>query len=225
MKTIFHALVITTFAFTIGCVVIPDTFDANINITIRHVEEQADAFFDLVEGESTTSDEGVSSDKSSSLQRAIDFISPVQVVYAAETNSKISPRMKQIAASTKKRKPQVEAIKKTGAVGESNRGMLELVKPELITDKEKKNELQRILAAENKDRKALYQEVARLNKDQKMTVGAVEKVFAAKQIERAKKGELIQIPAAGEAFEKFKVSKIGKALGAQCKAKAWVKRP
>lgn len=225
MKKIFQALTLTLFVFTIGCVVIPDTFDANINITIRHVEEQADDFLDFVEGESATLDQEANANESSSLQRAIDFISPVQVAYAAEASGTSSPRMQQIAASMKKRFPQVAAIKKTGAVGESNRGMLELVKPDLISDTEKKNEVQRILAAENKDRKALYQEIARLNSDQKMTVGAVEKVYAAKRIQRAQSGDLIQVPDAGEEFDKFIATKVGKALGDQCKKNAWVKRP
>ena len=225
MKIFCRAFALAVFTLTIGCVVIPDTFDANINITIRHVEEQADDLLDFVEGESTTLEGDVDASNSSSLERAVDYLSPMHVTYAAESSSKNSPRMKQIAGSMKKRYPLVENIKKTGAVGESNRGFLELVKAELITETEKTNELQRIMAAENKDRKALYQEVARINSDQNMTIGTVEKVYAAKRIERAKKGDLIQIPKTGAAFDKFKASKTGKALGDQCKAGAWVKRP
>ncbi len=221
MKKTFHAFVVALAIMTIGCVVIPDTFDANINITIRHVEEQAEDLLDFVEGESDSLELDASSD-SSSLHRAFDAMKPT-VVYAAESSSNTSPRIKQIATSMKKRFPEVKAIKKTGAVGESNRGILELVKPELITDAEKKNVLQRILAAENKDRKALYQEVARVNKD--MTVGVVEKVYAAEYAERAGKGDLIQVPASGPEFDKFKATKIGKALGDQCKPNAWVKKP
>ena len=226
MKIFCRAFALAVFTLTIGCVVIPNTFDANINITIRHVEEQAEKLLDFVEGETDTlKGSDVGADNSSSLERAVDFLSPMQVSYAAETSTTTSPRMKQIAESMKERYPLVEDIKKTGAVGESNRGFLELVKPELITDTEKKNELQRIMAAENKDRKALYQEVARVNSDQDMTIGTVEMVYAEKRIERASKGDLIQIPEAGAAFEKFKASKAGKALGDECKAGSWVQHP
>ena len=225
MKIMLRAFALSLFALTIGCVVIPDTFDANINITILHVEEQADGLLDFVAGESDSLEGEAKANGTSYLQRTIDFMSPVQVVYAAEESTTTSPRMKQIAESMKKRFPKVEAIKKTGAVGESNRGMLELVKADLITDPEKKKELQSILDAENKDRKALYEEVARLNKDQNMTVATVEKVYANKRIERADKGELFQTPVAGAEFDKFKTSKVGKALGDNCKAATWVKVP
>lgn len=225
MKIIFRAFALAVFTLTIGCVVIPDTFDANINITIRHVEEQADNFLGFVEGDLSTLGGEASSNSTSSLHGAVDLFSPLQVVYASDEGTQTSTRMKQIAESMKKRFKLVEDIKKTGAVGESNRGLLELVKPELITIPEKKNELQRIMADENKDRKALHQEVARLNADQKMTTSTVEKVYANKRLERGKKGELFQLPAKGETFDKFKVSKMGKALGDKCIASAWVILP
>ena len=100
----------------------------------------------------------------------------------------------------------VEAAKKTGAVGENNRGFLEMIKPDAIADAEQRNNVQRVVAAENEDRKALYQEVARLNSDQNLTVGTVERIYAQKRLERAKSGEVFQLPPAGADFDAFAAS-------------------
>ena len=104
-------------------------------------------------------------------------------------------------------------------------GFLDLHKAELLTNAEEKNRVQRIIAAENADRKALYQEVARLNRDQNLSVSKVEKIYALEWFKRAKSGELIQLPKAGEDFNTFKATKNGKALGAQAKPEAWVVTP
>ncbi len=235
------------FGVAVGCVVIPDTFDANINVTIRHIEEQADDFWDEVEEDADSSarklnehvddfwddvkeDANSSEDKAdgsklSYLERAINFLSPIQVAYAAEGGGGTSPRLDQIKAKIKQRFGDVRTIKKTGAVGESNRGLLELQFPEKISNTEQKNEIQRILAAENQDRKALYKEIARLNKDQNMTVATVEQVHAASLMKRAKAGDLVQCPKAGGNFDKFKATAIGKKIGGKAKAGAWVTVP
>jgi uncharacterized protein YdbL (DUF1318 family) len=214
------AAVVAIFA---GCVVIPDTFDANINVTIRHVQEQADQLLDYVSGKS---DElppiGVPEDNQNSmLDRVLDRLDPVQKAYAADLNES-SPRVQQIANSMKARFGKVEAAKKTGAVGENNRGFLEMIKPDAIADSNERNAVQQVIAAENQDRKALYQEIARLNSDQNLTVSAVERVYAQKRLERAKPGEAFQLPPAGDDFNAFAASATGKKLGAEAKPGAWV---
>lgn len=222
MKQFMQLSTIVLVGLMVGCVVIPDTFDANINVTIRHIEQQADDFLDYVEGKKDTLEP--SGEQSSLLQRAWNFVSPIQTAHAAETNLN-SPRVKQIGAKMKERYAEVVAIKKTGAVGETNRGLLELVKPDLITDGDEKNKVQRVIAAENDDRKALYKEIARLNEDQNMSVGQVEQVYALERLERADSGELVQMPNAGSGFDKVKGSAIGQKLGAQCTPGAWATMP
>ena len=75
---------------------------------------------------------------------------------------------------------------------------------------------------ENEDRKALYKELAR---SKKLEIGTVEKVGARDQLKRAKEGEWVQLPPAGEDFEKLKASTLGKALGDKCVPGDWVKVP
>jgi hypothetical protein len=215
-------------ALLAGCVVIPKTFDANINVTIHHVQEQAEGIIKFVEGETDTLPEIAPSaqgeKKSSLIERALDVLDPVPTAYAAEVHED-SARVKQIATSMKARFPEVEAAKKTGAVGENNRGFLELVKADAITDADKKNAVQRTIAAENDDRKALYQEIARLNSDQNMTVTTVERVYAQKRLERAKSGEMFQLPPAGPDMDAFAASAVGKKLAGGAAAGAWVTIP
>jgi len=212
------AAVVAIFA---GCVVIPDTFDANINVTIRHIEQQADQLLDFVSGKTDTlppigtPEEG---NQKSMLERVFGLM---PTAYAADLNES-SPRVQQLATSMKARFNDVEAAKKTGAAGENNRGFVEMVKPDAIADAEKRNAAQRVIAAENEDRKALYQEIARINSDQNLTVSAVERVYAQKRLERAKTGDVFQLPPAGADFDAFAGSAAGKKLGAEAQPGAWV---
>lgn len=223
MKRFSNLATVIAVLVIVGCINIPDTFVANINVTIRHIEEQADQILDYVEGKTDTlpglDEAGV--EPTSFLQRTLQFWSPIQVAYAQELKDS-SPRVSQIAKVMKGRYPEVAAIKSTGAVGENNRGLLQLERPERISDPEEVNRMQRVIAAENKDRKALYLEVARLNRDQDLDVGRVEKVYAIGRLMRAKKGEYIQLPAVGADFDTFKASSMGRRLGAKCIPGAWV---
>ncbi len=226
MKRVSRTAIAAAIALLAGCVVIPDTFDANINVTIRHIQEQADKVLDFVEGKSDTLPEitapAESEKKSSIIDSVWNALDPVPTAYAAEVKED-SARVTQIAASMKARYAEVESAKKTGAVGENNRGFLELVKADAIADANQKNAVQKTIAAENDDRKALYQEIARLNSDQNMTVSAVERVYAQKRLERAKSGEMFQLPPAGADFDAFAASAVGKKVGEA--AGAWVTIP
>ena len=93
---------------------------------------------------------------------------------------------------------------------------------EKIVDAEDRNETQRLIAAENKDRKALYGEIARLNKDQNVSVSEVEQIYAFERLKRAKTSEIFQLPSTGADFDAFKASPAGKSLGEECKPDAWV---
>jgi len=192
----------------LGCVVIPDTFEAHIFVDIRHIEQQAASVLDYVSGQSDTiepvtegaPDEQAEDGQSSFLQRAIELLDPVKVAYAQELKS-TSPLVKQIADRMRERFDEVQALKKTGAVGENNRGFLEMIKPGNLSGDEAKNEAQRLIAADNEDRKALYAEVARLNRGENVSVSTVERVYAKERLDRAKSGEWVQLPPEGEWFD------------------------
>ncbi len=88
------------------------------------------------------------------------------------------------------RLPQIQALKAKGIIGENNRGYLAYV-----GDKRVKEEL---IQAENADRKAVYQAIA---KQQNTSVAVVEKHRAAQIEKEAKPGTWLQ-DAAGKWYKK-----------------------
>lgn len=213
------------FAVILGCVVIPNTFDAHIVVEVRHsIEKQADDLLDFVEGKSDTLpglDESEPAEKSSWLDRGRELLSPISVVYAEELKTS-SPRISQIATKLRERNAALEELKKTGCIGEDNHGYVSVRPSKVLADAKKKNEIQQITAEENKDRKALYNEISRLNKEQNVTVATVERIYAQQRLKRAKPGEIFQLPPKGEDFDAFKASPLGEKLGDECVPEGWV---
>ncbi|MCC6143495.1 MAG: DUF1318 domain-containing protein [Candidatus Hydrogenedentes bacterium] len=212
-----------------GCVLRTEhTINAHVTLDIRHIEDQADNVLDYVEGKSDAipgmpaAPAPAAADGSTSwLRHAVDFLSPIQVAYAAELQES-SPLITQIATKMRGRFDALEALRRDACLGENNRGYVELRDCAAFSDAQKKNEAQQLLSEENKDRKALYAEVARLNADQGITVSTVENIYAGKRILRGKSGEVYQLPPAGEYFDAVKDSAVCKSLGAECKPNAWV---
>jgi uncharacterized protein YdbL (DUF1318 family) len=155
------------------------------------------------------------------LHDAVEWLNPIPVAYAAELKQ-ASPAVQEILKRQRERNSQIDELKASGAAGESNRGLVELRPSEKLSDAAKKNAAQQLISAENADRKALYKEIATLNQDQNISVSAVERVFAQKRLDRAKSGQTFQLPEAGDDFDAFKKSDLGKKLGADCKPGAWV---
>ncbi len=219
------AVLFVGIALVLGCVNIPSKFEAHITVDIRHhIEQQAGNMLDFIEGKADTVPSQPAQPapgKTSWLERAKQVLSPIQVAYAAELK-RSSDEMTRIATELRNRYGQVDALKKKGYVGESNRGYAEIRNADKIPSPDERNEAQRVVAAENKDRKALYQEVARLNKDQNVSVSLVERVYAQERLNRAKPGEVFQLPPKGSDFDAFKASPAGQRLGGACQPDAWV---
>jgi len=120
------------------------------------------------------------------------------------------------------RYPAIQVLKDKRCLGEDNRGYLELRSSEGLSGDEK-NEAQKLVHAENTDRKAFYKEIVRLEDNEEITLSKVEQVYATERLNRAKPGDPVQLPPAGESFNQFKDSPAGKRLGEECKPEAWVK--
>tara|TARA_R110001592_G_scaffold144739_3_gene368097 strand:- start:164 stop:841 length:678 start_codon:yes stop_codon:yes gene_type:complete len=217
-----NALII---ALLVGCVIRTEhKIDAHITLDIRHVQEQAEDVLDFIEGK-TDALPGFEEDKPTSwLQRSLQALDPFTVVHAAEMKTD-SPKVKQIATELRKNNAAVSKLVSSGCFGETNRGYVELQECDDLKDADAKNEAQQLLASENAARKALYSEIARLNKDDGLSVTAVEQVYAAQRIKRGAPGERYQLPSAGEIFNEIKASDLGKKLGAACTPGAWVTIP
>ncbi len=230
MKRLTAAMTAALVLVAMGCVIkTKHTIDATINVNIRHIDDQADDLLDFIEADAEESDE----DKSAVTPAPFsvwDAVAPIRTAYAAETKLKTTatPKMKELAGKMRERNPKVAALKKKLCVGEDNRGYLALrdradEAKDYLKDPEKKNEAQKVLSAENEDRKALYNEIAAINEG--VDLSDIEKVYARKRLERAKPGEIFQLPASGEAFDKLKKTELGKKLGDKCRPKGWITIP
>ncbi len=227
MKYFMVAMGVTITLLGIGCVIRTEhTIEAHITLDIRHVADQAEDVLDFIEGKTNALpglEEGEA--PSSRLQQVLDYFDPFPSAYAAELKNTTSPLITEIAVQLRKRNAKISALKEQGCLGENNRGYVELQKCDALSDAEKRNTVQKVLAEENKDRKALYKEIARLNKDDGLTVSVVETIYANQRLKRAQSGEIVQLPAAGEQFDELQKGKLGKKLGEVCRPNAWVTLP
>lgn len=224
MKAAISAASIVVLAVVMGCVVRTEhTINAHITLDIRHIEEQADDLLDFIDGSSDALPEV--EEKTSMLQRALDFLNPMPVAHAAELKNTSSEKTVALAKQMRARHEQISGFVKQGCFGENNRGYLELRECAGLSEAAARNEAQKLMAEENKDRKELYAEIARLNQDDGVSVSTVESIFHGQRFKRAGAGEAHQLPAAGEFFEALKDTAQAKSLGAQYEPGAWVTMP
>jgi uncharacterized protein YdbL (DUF1318 family) len=219
-----RSLVITALiAVAIGCVVIPSKFEADIRVEIRHIQEQAGDLLDFIEGET---EEPEAMRGPTKWERFVDAVRPIHTAHA-QALSATSDEVKKLANSMRERIGEVNALKASKSVGEDNRGYLHLQSSEAMEDADAKNAAQKIVAAENDERKKLYTAIAEENRKSNaaITLSIVEGIYADERLGRAKSGEIVQLPPSGERFEKFKDTSLGKKLGDDAKANAWVTVP
>ncbi|HOL19476.1 MAG TPA: DUF1318 domain-containing protein [Candidatus Hydrogenedens sp.] len=226
MKKVIILMLVIGIALSINCVLqTKHTIEAHITLDIRHVQEQAGSLLDYVEkkrDELPVKEDNGEQKKTSWLGSSFCIFKPAY----AESLATVSPLAKEIADRMRERYDAIEALKNQGCVAENNRGYLELKDCDAQKEAERKNEIQRLLSEENKDRKALYKEIANLNKNiPEMSISKVETIYALERIQRAKSGQIIQLPDNNEDFMKVKNSGLGQKLGDKCVPGAWVTVP
>jgi len=227
MKRLLSLAVAAGILLVLGCVNIPKKFEAHITVDVRHhIEQQATSTLDFIEGRTEEIDaEPVSAGPAPALFRRVLYaVAPMGVAHAQELKM-TSPTVTQIATKMRERYDEVRKIKAQKYAGENNRGYLEMRNPELITDSDERNEVQRVIAAENKDRKELYQEVARINREKNVSVAMVERVYAMERLRRADSGEIFQLPPQGEDYREFVKTEKGRKLGDEAEPDAWITIP
>jgi uncharacterized protein YdbL (DUF1318 family) len=193
---------------------------AHITVDIRHIESQAEGILDFVEGKSEELPELEDTSRAPGiLERVRLAFLPVRTAYAAEMKAE-SPAIRALARDMRERHDEVEKLKDRKLVGENNRGYLEVRPAADELPAEEKNAVQKLVTEENEDRKALYMEIVRLNED--ATLSIVEGVYADKRLERARPGEVFQLPPPGKRFEDFEETRLAQRLGDAAKPGAWV---
>jgi uncharacterized protein YdbL (DUF1318 family) len=213
----------------VGCVLTTrHEIDAHIVVDIRHIEEQASDLVDYIEGdreEFPELDASEAAPEAGLFKRTLMALNPIGVAHAQEGLKSDSARARELAQSMRERRPEIDKLKNSGYIGETNRGYV-AVRPhdDLEEDDALKNEVQQLAAEENADRKQLYREIVHLNREHNATLTVVERVFAAEYLDRAKAGHHVQLPA-GEAFQAFKGTPLGRKLGDEAQPGAWVVIP
>jgi uncharacterized protein YdbL (DUF1318 family) len=220
------ALSAITAIAVVGCVIRTEhRIEAHIQVDVRYIEEQAGSVLDFIEGDSDELEgfDGSTLDTTPNrgMEGLVDWLRPIQIAHAQALKTD-SAKTRELAEKMRARYKEIAAVKKTGCMGEDNRGYVELFDCAAIEEGEKRNAAQKLKTAENQDRKALYNEFAKLNAEGNVTVAQIEAIFAKQRLERAKAGEKFQLPKEGPVFDAFKESEKGKALGEECVAEAWV---
>jgi uncharacterized protein YdbL (DUF1318 family) len=98
----------------------------------------------------------------------------------------MTPEITQAIESRRTRYAELQHFKSTAAVGENNRGFVELLRP--LPEATGPTE------DENRDRKLIYQAIVDQNHLDPEEMGKVQEVFAEVQRGKARPGEMIQLP-------------------------------
>ena len=211
----------------LGCVLRTEhTIDAHIRVDVRHVRQQADAGLDFIEGRTDTlpGEESGEGAGASRLHRILQALNPVQIAHASEALREASPEVTRLAESMRERHSDIEELKGAGCLGEDNRGYLSYLGCDDL-EPEEEEEVRELVEDENEDRQALYEEIARLNAEDGVTVQQVQRIFAERRLQRAQSGHHVQLPPAGPELEEFRNTAAGRRLDDEVQPSAWVELP
>jgi uncharacterized protein YdbL (DUF1318 family) len=117
----------------------------------------------------------------------------IPAAHAGQANISIdSPKIRSIRNSMEKRQSKLKPYYKSGAAGFTNDGFIATVQLSGLSVK-KQSTLKKLISAENKDRKALYSEIARANGHPEWQKD-IQKTFAKTWINKISKGWMYQTP-------------------------------
>ena len=189
-KSFFYSLIF----FITSCITI------NIYFPAAAVEKAADKIVNEVWGnqgdqsgnEEEKKQEGEPQSRiGESLRYAISLIGP-EAAFAQEADINVTtPAIRSLKQSIQNRSDSIKPYMDRGNTGISNEGLLVIRNTEGLNLKEKAA-IKRLIAAENKDRNALYEEIARANNFSPDRVSDIRKIFAGSWARNARQGWWIQ---------------------------------
>ncbi|MDD5225934.1 MAG: DUF1318 domain-containing protein [Candidatus Omnitrophica bacterium] len=116
---------------------------------------------------------------------ALVFLTTLSSGFAADYDFKeLTPEIKKALQDRQTRYAQIQDLKKEGAIGENNKGY--------VTELESNASAASLTEAENRDRRVIYEALARQNKLGNTGLLEVQKAFADVQREKAGPGDMIQ---------------------------------
>jgi uncharacterized protein YdbL (DUF1318 family) len=137
------------------------------------------------------SNPGQTPDKKSALD-PVRFVAfgPATVHAAVDVNVS-TPAIRALKASMANRFPQLQPLYAKSAVGETNNGLVAVRDTGALSLKEKAD-VNRLVAEENRDRTALYNEIIRANNLDPAQLGEVQRIFANSWRDKSSPGWWIQ---------------------------------
>lgn len=192
----FTTLPILTAAITFTVFVALGCITINVHFPTKELEEAAEQFVDDVRPEQEGGDPGDEPVAPVGEQETSSWWSTalgVNVAYA-QTKSDLNvstPKIAAIKKTLKARYPKLFPSYKGLVIGDGNDGYLS-VRDDSKLNLKAKRDLKALVAAENKDRKELYGEIAVANKIDKKNVGSIGKLFSVQWQKKSKPGWWIQ---------------------------------
>jgi uncharacterized protein YdbL (DUF1318 family) len=111
--------------------------------------------------------------------------------YAATDIDVSTPAIRGIKESMKNRFPLLKPFYDKGALGENNKGLVE-AKDMAVLNLQERGQINKLIDQENKDRGALYREIATANKLGPEAVPQIEKIFANSWRDKSQPGWWVQ---------------------------------
>jgi len=161
----------------------------NIYFPAAAVEKAADKIVEEVWGENNQETDKIEEPQSflDSLKKLSSIKLGAKEAHAQETNVNVTtPAIRALKASMKKKVASLRPFLAKGNVGISNTGNLMMRSNQGLNLKNKAM-LSRLVKAENKDREALYREIAKANNYDASKISDIRTIFAGSWIRKAQK--------------------------------------
>jgi uncharacterized protein YdbL (DUF1318 family) len=180
MKKTFKAISYIAAFVIVACVTV------NIYFPAAEVQKAADKIVDDIRTNTPESPAEKPGPTSS-----LDFMFGARPAYA-EVNIDVStPAIRGIKESIKSRYAQLKTFYDKGALGENNKGLIE-AKDTAGLNLQERSLVNKLIDQENKDRAALYSEIASANKLGSDSVPQIKKIFANSWREKSQSGWWVQ---------------------------------
>ncbi len=170
----------TGFLLIIMVFVVASCVTVNIYFPASAVQKAADLIVEDIRGVEKIQEKPKEKkqDKESSLIKDSKKFSFGPAEAYAQIDIEVStPAIRALKQSLKERFPQLKPYYDMGAIGENNKGLIEMRDVSGLNLKQKA-EINRLLEQENKDRNALYTEILNANKFGKEVLPEIQKIFA-----------------------------------------------
>jgi uncharacterized protein len=131
-------------------------------------------------------------DPESSLKKWYGLILASGLAHAQKGGEGSNPVVQNLKHQIRERFPKLVPFFQKGVIGEGRTGLVEIFRENKGLTTAEKNELKALVDTENRDRYALYQEVAKSMNISSDQIGKVQRIFAGKWQQSADRGWWIQ---------------------------------